>query len=197
MSYANYAQIIDGFSYSLAYATRPLFGNWYQASLASLDNLRLCAENYRPRWWVFPDQFALAANPNSAVILAGKTFYYQFQVKAGSYLWAMNFTALNTNAPTTPVALNASRFSLTVAETASDNPLFDQVIAASAIRAPSAGATFTADTDNLYPPVQMLPAPRLILDPGNIRVEITNTAAPQTPANSVQCQLALFFAEPK
>ena len=46
-------------------------------------------------------------------------------------------------------------------------------------------------------PLRLLPEPRLILDPGQIHVELSNDADPADEENAVSCQLILLFAEPK
>ena len=84
----NYPQLIDGFCYSGLFGTRPLNGmSWYWQALGNLEDLRLAADSYRPRQWVVPKDFLNTNNANNANILPGKTSFYEFQVKEGSWLW--------------------------------------------------------------------------------------------------------------
>lgn len=183
----NYPQILDGFCYSGLFGTRPLTGmSWYWNCLANMENLRVAADNFRPRQWVVPKNFTDAANTNSANIQPGRTVFYEFQVKPGSYLWGMQFAVFNDD-------LAQSRFSVIVRESATDIGFSDRVYAASAIYSGPPIDSF----NTLRPPVKLLPEPRLIVDPGQIHVEVSNDSDPDDEESAVSCQLLLLFAEPK
>jgi len=182
----NYPQIIDGFCYSGLFGVRPLNGlSWYWSCLANLEDLRLAADSYRPRSWVVPKNFTDPANTNSANIEPGKTVFYEFQVKPGSFLWGIQFSVFNDD-------VDQTQFSVIVRQ-GSDLPFFDRVLAASAIYAGSPVDAF----NTLKPPVDLLPKPRLIIPPAQLHVEVSNDSDPAEADNAVSCQLLLLFAEPK
>ncbi len=183
----NYPQIVDGFVYSGLFGARPLNGmNWYWNCLANMEALRVDADSFRPRWWVIPKNFTEPANTASANIQPGQTVFYEFQVKPGSYFWGMQFAVFNDTIP-------QSRFSVIIRESATDIGFSDRPMAASAIFSGSPVDPF----NTLKVPVKLLPEPRLILDPGQIHVEVSNDSDPADEENAVSCQLLLLFAEPK
>jgi len=184
----NYPQIIDGFSYSGLYGLRPLNHlSWYWACLHNLETLRIAADSYRPRHWVVPKNFLDPNNPNNGNILPGKTVFYEFQVKEGSWLYGMQFA--NTFQPDVP----QTKFSVVVRQ-GSDMPFSDRPMAASAIYQGDPIDSF----NTLKPPVNLLPEPRLIVAPSQLHVEISNDADPADVDNfSVSVQLLLLFLEPK
>lgn len=183
----NYPQIIDGFCYSGLWGTRPLTGvSWYWNCLANMESLRVAADSFRPRQWVIPKNFTEPANTASANIEPGKTAFYEFQVKPGSYLWGMQFAVFND-------ALAQSKFSVIVRESAPDLGFSDRPLAASGIYSGSPVDPF----NTLRVPVKLLPEPRCILAPGQLNVEVSNDSDPSDEENAVSCQLLLLFAEPK
>lgn len=183
----NYPQIVDGFCFSGQFGSRPLNGvNWYWNCLAGMESLRVAANDFRPRWWVAPKNFTDPANLNDANIAPGKTSFYEFQVKPGSYLWGLQFSVFNDE-------LTQSQFSFIIRESATEMGFSDRVLAASGIYANPPVDPFNA----LYPPVNLLPEPRLILAPGQLHCEISNDTDPGNPENAVSCQLLMLFAEPK
>jgi len=184
----NYPQIIDGFCYSGLFGTRPLNGlNWYWSCLANLEDLRLAADSYRPRWWCVPKNFFDSNNTSSANIEPGKTVFYEFQVQPGSWLWGLQFAVNNDE-------LAQSKFSVMIRQ-GDDLPFFDRVIAASGIYS---GPTATSSAFNtLKPAVDPLPFPRLIIPPAQLHVEVSNDSDPGDANNAVSCQLLMLFAEPK
>jgi hypothetical protein len=183
----NYPQIIDGFSYAGLFGLRPLNRmSWYWRSLANLENLRLAADSYRPRWWTAPKNFLEASNPGSVNILPGKTVFYEFQVKEGSWLWGLQFSVFNDLLPN-------SQFSVIIRQ-GSDLPFFDRVMTASGIFDNPLGPI--DDFNTLFPAVNLLPEPRLITSPTQLHVEVSNDQDPtEDPTASVQ--LLMLFAEPK
>lgn len=191
----NYPQIIDGFCYSGLFGTRPLNGlSWYWSCLANMEELRLAADSYRPRWWVVPKNFTNAANDNSANIEAGKTTFYEFQVKPGSWLWGLQFCA-RIEGDDFPIEDSNAKFSVMIRQ-GSDLPFMDRVMACSGIYASDSatGAAF----NTLKPQVDLLPQPRLTIPPAQLHVELSNDLDPARADDfSVSCQLILLFAEPK
>lgn len=171
----------DGFSYAINYACRPLPYSWYWMSLGQLEDLRRCQDDYRPRWWAVPDQ--VTGTDWVDPIPARGTVYRQFGVPCGSYLWAVNFAAVDAE---------PGDFSFNVTDAGTGIMLCQQVACANNVRAAGTGDSFTGDTDALYPPVQLLPQPKLFIEPGQVSVELTNNSGTDAIA-----QLLLFFAEPK
>jgi len=188
----NYPQILDGFCYSGLFGTRPLNGlNWYWACLNNLEDLRLAADSYRPRHWVVPKNFLEPANTNSANIEPGKTVFYEFQVKEGSWLWGMQFCARVTIDEEFDEFSN-THFSIVVRQGV-DLPFMDRPVVASSIYNGNSADPF----NTLKPQVNLLPVPRLIIPPAQLHVEISNDADPADTDFAVSCQLVLLFAEPK
>jgi hypothetical protein len=144
-----------------------------------METLRRAQERYRPRWHVVPDRYSIT------LIAARDVIHYQLYQKPGSWLWAVSAAA-------SAGEVNTSDFSITIRESCSNIPLWDQAASAADVRSPIAGATLGVDTDFNLPPFAVLPEPRLILEPGLVHVEIWNTSA-----FSGACQVMLFFAEPK
>lgn len=191
----NYPQIIDGFVYSGLFGTRPLNGlNWYWSCLANLEDLRLAADSYRPRQWVVPKNFLEPANQNSANIEPGKTIFYEFEVKPGSWLWGMQFAA-RFHVEQFSDADSNMQFSVVVRQ-GSDLPLWDRVMTGSGIYAGDSTADLPFNT--LKPAVDLISRPRLIIPPAQLHVEISNDLDPAGGSPfAVSCQLILLFAEPK
>jgi hypothetical protein len=183
----NYPQILDGFVFTGLFGNRPLNGcSWYWNCLANLENLRAAAEDYRPRQWVVPKDFFNPANANNANIAPGKTVFYEFQVRPGSYLYGLTFAVFNDE-------LSQARFSVVVRESRKEAGLSDRQLAASGFTAGSPVDPF----NTLYPPMNLLSEPRLITSPGQIHAEVSNDSDPANVENAVSCQLLLLFAEPK
>lgn len=173
-------QIFDGFDYGIQYSGRPnIYSNWWMC-IGQMEALRRVAGDYRPRQWVVPADFVALA--------ARSTFHYAFPVKCGSYLYGLNFSPLSGEFE----AVNANTFSLNVTEACSNQSLYQQVVSGSVDRSPTGGDVFSGDVDKVYPPIQLLTTPRLILSPGEVAVELTNNGA-----TARACQLVLFFAEPR
>ena len=186
----NYPQIIDGFCYSGLFGVRPLNGmSWYWQALANLEDLRLAAESYRPRQWCVPKNFQDPANPNNANILPGQTIFYEFQVKEGSWLWGLQFAVFQGVGGVEIIP--QSNFSVIIRQ-GSELPFFDRVMTASGITAGSP----VDPLNTLFPRVDLLKRPRLIIPPCQLHVEISNDSEPDSE-NAVSAQLILLFAEPK
>jgi hypothetical protein len=189
----NYPQIPDGFCYSGLFGLRPNNGlSWYWSCLANLEDLRLAADSYRPRHWVVPKNFIEPLNTNSANIEPGKTIFYEFQVKEGSWLWGMQFSARIPDAETVNEDLSNTRFSVVVRQGV-DLPFSDRPMVTSAVYSGDSAEPF----NTLKPQVNLLPQPRLIIPPAQLHVELSNDADPANDDFAVSCQLVLLFAEPK
>ena len=185
---ANYPQIFDGFCYSGLFGVRPLTGiSWYWSCLANIENLRLVADSYRTRWWVVPKNFD-GPTGATANIQPGKTIFYEFQVKPGSYLWGLQFAVYNDS-------VEQTQFSV-LARQGSDLGLSDRPLVASGVYSNSPVDAF----NTLYPPVNLLPEPRLIFSPAQLHCEISNDTDPADAgeeSTAVSVQLLLLFAEPR
>jgi hypothetical protein len=183
----NYPQILDGFCYSGLFGVRPNHRmSWYWMALANMDDLRLAADSYKPRWWIVPKNFIGPSIPNAgANLLAGKTNFYEFQVHEGSWLWGLQFAVFND-------ALAQSSFSVVIRQ-GSDMPFFERVMTASGIYA----ASPTDPWNTLAPPVSLLAEPRLIIPPLQIHCEVSNDSNPAISEDDISCQLLLLFAEPR
>ena len=182
----NYPQILDGFCYAGIFGARPLTGlSWYWNCLANMEDLRLMADSYRPRWWTVPKNFTDSANTNSANIEPGKTFFYEFQVVPGSWIWGLQFSVFDDD-------LEQLQFSVMIRQ-GTDLPFFDRVFAASGIYSGSQVDPF----NTLKPSLRFLSQPRLIIPPAQIHVEVSNDADPADSDNAVSCQLLILVAEPK
>jgi hypothetical protein len=186
----NYPQLIDGFCYSGLFGTRPLNGmSWYWQALGNLEDLRLAADSYRPRQWVVPKDFLNTSNPNNANILPGKTSFYEFQVKEGSWLWGWTFAVFQGIGGVEVIP--QSNFSVIVRQ-GSELPLLDRVMTASGVT----NGNPVDPWNTFFPPVDLFHRPRLIIPPAQLHVEISNDSNPAT-VSTASCQLVLLFAEPK
>ena len=185
----NYPQIVDGFCYSGLFGLRPL-GNmsWYWECLGNMEDLRLAADSYRPRWYTVPKNFLdFGLDPvNGVNILPGKTSFYEFQVRPGSWLWGLQFAVFND-------LLANTKFSVIIRQ-GSELPFFDRVMTAAGIYSNPAGPIDPLNT--LFPAVNPFIEPRLIIAPAQLHVEVSNDEDPiNTPTASAQ--LLMLFAEPK
>jgi len=189
----NYPQIMDGFCYSGLFGVRPLNGlNWYcWNALDQMEDLRIAADSYRPRHWIIPKNFLEPGNTNSANIEPGKTVFYEFQVKEGSWLWGMQFCARITINEELDEDSN-TKFSVIVRQ-GSDLPFADRPQVAAGVYSGNSADPF----NTLKPVVNLLHRPRLIIPPAQLHVEISNDADPADDDFAVSCQLVLLFAEPK
>lgn len=187
---SNYPQIVDGFCYSGLFGTRPLNGmSWYWSSLKNLEDLRIAADSYRPRQWTVPKNFLEPANPNNANILPGKTIFYEFQVKEGSWLYGLQFAVFQGIGGVEIIP--QSTFSVVIRQ-GSELPFFDRVMTGSGIFSGNP----VASLNTLNPPMNLLHRPRLIIPPAQLHVEISNDSDPDTESTA-SCQLLMLFAEPK
>lgn len=186
----DYPQIIDGFSYSGLFGTRALNGmSWYWSCLKNIDDLRLDASAYRPRQWIVPKNFFDSANPNQANILPGKTSFYEFQVKEGSWLWGLQFAVFQGIGGVE--VLPQTSFSVIIRQ-GSELPFIDRVMTCNGIYSGNP----IDPINTLKPPVDLLHRPRLIIPPTQLHVELSNDLDPSTDT-TVSCQLLLCFAEPR
>lgn len=165
-------QKVDGFSYNtqLLYLPQRYFPN----ALAELDILRR-ANNYRPRWFVIPDDIGVPIAPFD-------TYYYQIEVADGSYCWGYQFASVSaTDQSNNPAATTASDLCIEVTDSCTGIPLFQDF---------ANGLGMHSDFSSRAVPI-LLSRPRLILAPGLVNVEIANRTA-----NNITCQLLIMFAEP-
>lgn len=165
-------QIVDAFSYNTSLLWLPL--RFYPNCLVQLDILRRAA-NYRPRWFVIPDDLDQPIQPYD-------TFYYQVNVNPGSYLWGYMFSSISATAPGGgPVATTAADLLVQAVDACTGVGLFMDFINAAAAH---------ANFNSRMGPV-LLTQPRPVLEPGLVNCEISNKTA-----NTITCQLLLLFAEP-
>jgi hypothetical protein len=166
------AQVVDGFTYNtqLLYLADRYFPN----ALAQLDILRRAA-NYRPRWFCVPVDI-------DEPIVGYDTLYYQIEMAADSYVWGYSFASISATSPAgAPISTTAADLLIQAVDVCSGIPLFQDF-------ANGAGnhSNFTSRANPI-----ILTAPRLILDPGLVNVEISNRTA-----NSINCQWLIHVAEP-
>jgi hypothetical protein len=172
-------QVVDGFTYncSLLYLPNRFFPN----ALAHLDILRRAA-NYRPRWFVIPDDIDQPIQPYD-------TLYYQFYVPGGSYLWGWSFACTKATDPNgNPATASTSSLAIQAVDSCTGIPLFQDF--ANAGQPGNLNGSTTSDFSARCSPI-LLTEPRLILDPGLVNVQIANLTG-----NTITCQLLLQFAEP-
>jgi len=165
-------QIVDGFSYNSNLLYLPC--RFFPKALAQLDILRR-AVNYRPRWFVVPDDIDQPINPYD-------TLFYQFQISEGSLLWGWSFASLSAKAPSgETTTTTASDLLLQLTDNCTGQRLFNDYA--------NAGGLSTNATARCYP--NLLSQARLIIGPGEVEAAISN----RTP-NTITCQWLLHFAEP-
>lgn len=166
--------LMDGFLYnpSLRFAT-PY--DYYPTALGGLEILRRTAL-YRPRWYVIPDTI-------NQPIAAYDTLEYQVHVQAGSYLWGYQFTQLEVVRGTYTIVTGDDML-VQVTDACTGIPLFSDFVIDFGLLVPSGNAQGR-------PIPNLLSAPRLILEPGLINVEIANR-----DSAAITCQLLLLTAEP-
>lgn len=165
-------QIVDGFSYNSSLLWLPL--RFFPNCLVQLDILRRAA-NYRPRWFVVPDDLGQPIQPYD-------TFYYQIAVNPGSYLWGYMFSSISATAPgggSTPTT--ASDLLIQAVDACTGVALNMDFI--------NGGGAHSNFNSRMVP--ILLTQPRAILEPGLVNCEISNRTA-----NTITCQLIMLFAEP-
>ena len=165
--------LMDGFVYNTAIRYTAM--NYYPIALAQLETLRR-ANLLRPRWFVLPDD-------QDTPIAAYQTMEYQVSVSPGSYLWAIN--AVTYDSSYDPIT--SDNILLQVTDSCTGVALFSDFATTRGMSTqPNAPVNPLG-----YPIPQLLAAPRLILEPGLVTVEIANRSAA-----SIITQVVLFFAEP-
>jgi len=165
--------LMDGFAYNPAVRYTP--HNYYPIALAQMELLRR-ANLLRPRWFVLPDD-------EQTPIAAYQTMEYQVSVTPGSYLWAIS--CVTYNASYVPVA--ASNILIQVTDSCTGIPTFSDFVTTRGMsQQPSAPVNPLG-----YPIPMLFTAPRLILEPGLVTVEVANRSA-----DEVITQIVLYFAEP-
>jgi len=164
-------QVVDGFSYNSNLLW--VQGRYWPNAIAQMDILRRAA-NFRARWFVFPDDIDQPIQPYD-------TAYYETQVNGGSYLWGLNFASISATNGGEPAETTAADLLIQIEDSCTGIPLYQDYAQA---------AGNSANFNSRCLPV-LLSQPRLILDPGNITVSISNRTG-----NVITCQLLLHFAEP-
>jgi hypothetical protein len=174
------APLLDGFVLSASQLYLPII---YRASaLAQMEVLRR-SRGYRTRWYLVPDDLQDPIPAYSQVEL-------QINVPPGSYLWGLAFTI--------PERLNDSLVNtvchVQITDACTETAIFsDYVMEQNVVSLiPGNGG------QNRRNPM-ILAQPALIGQPGLVDVEIFNgsTSGATPPVGvSLNCQLALLFAEP-
>jgi hypothetical protein len=174
------APLLDGFILSASQLYLPII---YRASaLAQMEVLRR-SRGYRTRWYLVPDDLQDPIPAYSQVEL-------QINVPPGSYLWGLAFTI--------PERLNDSLVNtvchVQITDACTETAIFsDYVMEQNVVSLiPGNGG------QNRRNPM-ILAQPALIGQPGLVDVEIFNgsTSGATPPVGvSLNCQLALLFAEP-
>jgi hypothetical protein len=166
--------LMDGFLYNPALRFATPY-DYYPTALGGLEILRRTAL-YRPRWYVIPDSI-------NQPIAAYDTLEYQVSLTAGSYLWGYQFTQLVLE-QSTFVVVAGDDMLVQITDACTGIPLFSDFVIDFGLLVPSGNA--------LGRPIpNLLPAPRLVLEPGLLNVEIANRSS-----GSITCQLLLLTAEP-
>ncbi len=169
------AQVVDGFTFNTQLLYLPC--RYFPNALAQMDILRRAA-NYRPRWFVVPDDIDQPIQPYD-------TLYYQIEMAANSYLWGYSFCSVSATAPSgggpEPTETTAADLLIQAVDSCTGVPLFQDFA--------NGGGNHSNFTSRANPII--LSQPRLILNPGLVNVEISN----RTP-NTITCQWLLHFAEP-
>lgn len=186
-------EIADGFTYNTLLNYLP--GWFLPHALAQMDVLRR-VNNYRPRFYVVQDAGlkvpVTGAIGTYVVIPAYDTLTYQVAVTPGAYLWGYS-VYVTTSAL---VAVSPSNIGVQITDSGTTLKMFEDFAIGTALR-----SDFTARSA----PV-LLTQPRLILEPGDIDVEITNrtgqyqnvpavTGHPEA-AEDLVVQLLLCTSEP-
>lgn len=140
--------VVDGFSYNTMLQMLPY--RYFPQALGQMDILRRAA-NYRPRWFVFPDDI-------SQPIVGFDTAYFQIEVAHGSYLWGLNWAVLNGE---------VTDLLVKIVDSCTGVPLSNDVV--------NGGGLHLNGTTRCSP--VLLTQPRLILNPGLVDIEITNRVA--------------------
>lgn len=153
---------MDALSPRLYPQFRPGFGRYFTHALEAAKPLRLAA-GFEPRWTVVPD------TSNAAVYPSG-TYQARVSLPARSYLWAL-----------AGYSEQAAGFELQITDLGTRAVLFSSRVNFN--NATGQGTTPEGISFPLYIP----PKPHLVLEPGQLSVEIRNLAA---VAN--QIQLVLF-----
>lgn len=154
---------ITGFDYAFVRQCRPWWGNIRPLQEAQLYPLILSGA-YRPKWLVVPPY-------NGLVIPARSNYHYETKVPAGS--WVIGITLWG-----------GTGWGVQVWDTCSQIPFYDR---------PAGGEIVDRSIANTEAPgPNLLTAPRLILEPGGLAVELLNGLA--TDQNLVQ--LVISYMEP-
>lgn len=165
-------QVCDGFSYNASLLWLPY--RFFPNALAQLDILRRAA-NLKARWVVVPDDQSQPIQPYD-------TFFYQFQLAAGTAFFGQSFAAISAVGPTgEPVAAVATDLLLQLTDNCTGQPLWQDYA--------QAGGNSTNGNARCYP--NLLTEPRIIIGSGTIQAAITNRSP-----NTITCQWLLQFAEP-
>lgn len=163
---------VDGFTLNPAMRLFPY--DYSAGALAQMDVLRRAA-TYRPRWYCVPDDF-------NQPIPAYTTLEYQIKVSAGSYLWGWRFLQFNS---TTWAQVAPTGVVVKITEVCTGIPIMREFVEGSAYAQYNA----SPQTRGIVLP-SMLTQPRLLLEPGDVSVEMCNLTSAV-----VYCQMLLHCAE--
>jgi hypothetical protein len=165
--------IVDGFMYNTE--LKPYIPDrYFPLALAQMEILRR-AVNFRPRWFVIPDDISQPIQPYS-------TLYYQIQISGGSWLWGYNFNSISALDPNgDPTETTAGDICVQMVESCTGIPLFMDF---------ANGGGCNANFQSRCIPIILRQA-RPISDPGVVNVELTNRTG-----NTITCQALVHFAEP-
>ena len=158
----------DGFSMNAALKYLPY--RYFPLALGQLDELRVCAEEYRARWLVLPLDVTVP-------ILAFDNFDSTQRVNNGSVLYGFNFVAVDGE---------VADFEVNISIICDQQQYFDQTVDATTLRPTPAAALGTDLFPVLFEPVCLWgnPYPQL-------KVVIANKADVDQ-----RCQLLIHLAEP-
>jgi len=165
--------IVDAFSYNTMLF--PYMANrYFPMALSQMEILRRAA-NYRARWFVIPDDIDQPLQPFD-------TLYFQINVAGGSYLYGYQFTSISALNPSgNPTETFNTDICVQAVDSCTGISLFEDFA--------NGGGCNSNFTSRCLP--IPLTQPRLILEPGLVNVQLSNT----TP-NTITCQLLMHFAEP-
>ena len=149
--------------------------DYYSACLRQMEVLRR-ANTYRCRMFAVPDDF-------QQPIPAYQTIEYQVQMTPGSFIWGFRFNQYDSSYTAQP----PNGVVVKVTESCTGLALVSEFYTPSAEAYFDSGATPRGP----YPMPLLLPQPKLVLEPGDVNVEMCNLL--NEPA---YCQYVLLVAEP-
>lgn len=163
---------VDGFTLN---PTILLWPYAYTAgALAQMEVLRR-ANTYRPRIYAVPDDF-------NQPLDAYQTLEYQIKVAAGSYVWGVMFHQYSAGW----LQQDPTGVVVQITDACTGIPFYSEFAQPKGI-----SGYDSTPYPGLASMPQLLTQPRLILEPGDINVELCNVGS-----TTQRCQLLIFTAEP-